>query len=180
MGTEGTAGPRHASAEERFGRNVRTYRAQRGWTQAELAARLGLLGVHLHPSAIAKIEMRDAERPRAIRLDEASALARVLGVSLDRLIGPSSNDWREVAGQAATLLHGMSQQKGKLDDLATKLREVVQVGDQDAPILSEVVHLDELDAVVASIPWEPMERYVASVVQENWFRSTYGPEAFRP
>ncbi|BDC74986.1 hypothetical protein KAREA_49010 [Prescottella equi] len=39
----------------------------------------------LHPSAIAKIELRDVDRPRVIRLDEAQALAQVFGLRVDQM-----------------------------------------------------------------------------------------------
>ncbi|MDN5760049.1 MAG: helix-turn-helix domain-containing protein [Tomitella sp.] len=72
-------------AEDRFGRRVRTERELRGWTQADLAKHLEEEGVWLHPSAIAKIEHRDADRPRVIRLDEAESISRVFGLTIDEM-----------------------------------------------------------------------------------------------
>lgn len=40
----------------------------------------------LHPSAIAKMEQRDVGRPRVIRLDEARAIARIFGRTLDDML----------------------------------------------------------------------------------------------
>ncbi|MGX6508254.1 helix-turn-helix transcriptional regulator [Rhodococcus sp. SJ-2] len=73
------------SAEDRFGRRVRLEREARGWTQADLAKRIEVAGVSLHPSAIAKIELRDVEKPRAIRLDEAQAIADAFGLFVDEM-----------------------------------------------------------------------------------------------
>lgn len=41
----------------------------------------------MHPTTITKIESRDQDRPRSIRLDEAYALAQVFGTSIDTLLG---------------------------------------------------------------------------------------------
>lgn len=72
-------------SEDAFGRRVREERLLRGWTQADLAERLQKEGLKLHPSAIAKIEDREAPKPRTIRLDEASAIARVFGRLVDEM-----------------------------------------------------------------------------------------------
>lgn len=83
------ANGRWATAEDRCGRNLRRLREERGLSQAELAHKMEEFGVSLHPSAIAKIEARDVANPRTIRLNEADALARALGVQLwDLLAGP--------------------------------------------------------------------------------------------
>lgn len=77
--------------EDRFGRNLRQLREQRGLTQGELADRCAQFGVKLHPSAIAKMEARDVSRPRAIRLREAVAIAGSLGCGIDDLTrGPEA------------------------------------------------------------------------------------------
>lgn len=75
------------TAEGRFGARIRRERELRGWSQAEVANRLRREGIEVHYTTIAKIEARDAARPRSIRLDEAAALAIVFGTSLDELIG---------------------------------------------------------------------------------------------
>ncbi|NKR89305.1 helix-turn-helix domain-containing protein [Rhodococcus hoagii] len=72
-------------AEDRFGLRVREEREARGWTQATLARLLEDFGVSLHPSAIAKIELRDVDKPRAIRLEEADAIATAFGMSIDEM-----------------------------------------------------------------------------------------------
>lgn len=75
------------SAESRFGNRVRFEREQRGWSQSELAQRVSERGVAMHPSTITKIEARDAEKPRSIRLDEAYVLSQVFGTSLETMLG---------------------------------------------------------------------------------------------
>lgn len=79
------------SPEYRFGQNVRAEREARGWTQADLAAQLRAAGLNLHPSAIAKIELRKPKsgQPRTIRLDEAAVIADVLAVPLWKMLGGS-------------------------------------------------------------------------------------------
>jgi transcriptional regulator with XRE-family HTH domain len=62
---------------------VRHHREQRGWTQAVLAERLEAQGLHLHPSAVTRIEKHD----RGIGLDEALALLRALELSPATVLG---------------------------------------------------------------------------------------------
>lgn len=169
----------HASAEDRFGKNVRNFRVLRRLTQAELAQRMGELGVHLHPSAIAKIETRDSERPRAIRLDEAEAIARALGVGLHVLLGPVPNDWEEAAGEVATTMHGMFAQRPGLAGLAEHLRKVTDDGSDDAQAIRAAVNLDLLAEVLDSMPWDAMERYVQGLMQQPWWQKRWPTGATR-
>lgn len=78
------------TAEDEFGRNVRRERERRGWTQAKLSGELSARGIELHPSAVQKIEDRDIARPRAIRLDEARAIAAIFRMSLDEMFVPTN------------------------------------------------------------------------------------------
>jgi transcriptional regulator with XRE-family HTH domain len=68
--------------ERRFADRVRQQRQVRGWSQAELARRMEEVGAKVQPTTIAKIETG----VRAVRLGEASAIARVLDMSLDDLL----------------------------------------------------------------------------------------------
>jgi transcriptional regulator with XRE-family HTH domain len=74
-------------SEDRFSRRVKFERESRGLSQADLAKLLSEKGLRAHPTTIAKIESRDTDRPRSIRLDEAVALAEVFGTSVDELLG---------------------------------------------------------------------------------------------
>ncbi|HIZ98256.1 MAG TPA: helix-turn-helix transcriptional regulator [Candidatus Janibacter merdipullorum] len=75
------------SVEDRYGRNVRRFRKEAGLSQGQLAEKLREHGVDLHPSAIAKIETRDVQNPRSVRLNEAQAIADALDVDLRMLTG---------------------------------------------------------------------------------------------
>lgn len=95
------------SAEDRFGRRVRVEREARGWTQADLAKRIEPSGISLHPSAIAKIELRDVAKPRAIRLDEARAIADAFGISVDEMWETEDNRIRWVGNRARVWLDNL-------------------------------------------------------------------------
>jgi transcriptional regulator with XRE-family HTH domain len=76
-----------------FGAQVRDARTRRGWSQEELAKRLTAKGVKASQATIAKLEAEN--KPRAVRLAEAVALADLFEVSLDALLNRSvgvSND----------------------------------------------------------------------------------------
>lgn len=68
--------------EQVFAKRMRAHREQRGWSQSTLADRLRLYGIDLHFSAIAKMELG----VRAIRLNEAAAVATAFGVPLVKLL----------------------------------------------------------------------------------------------
>lgn len=67
------------SDEHQFGVWVKNAREMRGWSQEALARHLKeTAGLDLHQSAVARLE----GGKRAIRLNEASALAKLLGLDL--------------------------------------------------------------------------------------------------
>lgn len=73
-----------------FGRNVRTYREERGWSQSELARQMNTAGWTKYSQVAVS---RTEDGTRAARLDEAVALADVLGVELDSLTRDSKSQW---------------------------------------------------------------------------------------
>ena len=84
------------TAAGRFAANMRARRELRGWSQRQLAETLVDLG---HPTfrqqTVAEIE----SGYRQVKLDEALALSRALGISVDGLIRPA-----EVSARASELL----------------------------------------------------------------------------
>lgn len=75
---------KHETPEARFGNRVRAAREDRGWSQEALARHLKeAAGVELHQSAIARLERGE----RAIRFNEAAALAKVLNIDLRPFAG---------------------------------------------------------------------------------------------
>jgi transcriptional regulator with XRE-family HTH domain len=70
----------------RFAANVRARRELRGWSQRQLAERMADLGHRsFRQQTVAEIE----QGSRAVKLDEALALSRALGISVDNLIRPA-------------------------------------------------------------------------------------------
>ncbi len=144
---------------------MRAERELRGWTQSDLAKHLEDRGLKLHPSAIAKIEQRDVERPRAIRLDEAEAIAQVLGVTVDEMsetdefrlrylgnrmrswlarLGDTLEDGDGLCAELLSLLDSASDdERGQLQDtlLAPEFLEFVAgARDRAAGLLSRLRH----------------------------------------
>ncbi len=66
------------SAEERVAEAIRRERERRGWSQSHLADLASASGVKFDGTAVTRIEKGD----RRLRLDEAVALSRALGVDL--------------------------------------------------------------------------------------------------
>lgn len=77
----------NVETEKRIGDNIRALRQEQGLTQEMLAAKLQLCGCDVTRSAIAKIEVAQ----RHIYADEIILLARILGVTADRLLGTAEN-----------------------------------------------------------------------------------------
>src|SRR4051812_15821296 len=89
--------------ERHIGQRVQDERKRHGWSQAQLARRMGAAGHPMHQSAISKIEPDDPEQRagrrrgegratqrRSVTVGEALALANVLEVPLGELLLPKS------------------------------------------------------------------------------------------
>jgi transcriptional regulator with XRE-family HTH domain len=74
---------RGVTTEANFVLRMRLLREARGISQAEIAARVTRMGIALPQQTIARIETGK----RTLRLDEAEAIARALGVDLPDMIG---------------------------------------------------------------------------------------------
>jgi transcriptional regulator with XRE-family HTH domain len=103
--------------ETHFRKRLKDERDRRGWSQEELARRLSERGVAVHASTIAKIETN----ARAVRLDEAAAIAELFGLSLDALLGRKAVEDDQahamgvVAEEAQRLISDLSQIRARLD-----------------------------------------------------------------
>lgn len=104
--------------EKRFRERVYAERTRRGreWSQAELAKRLQAKGLrHMLPSTVAKIEIGE----RAVRIDEASALADLFAMSVDELLGRSAagGDLVWTASRLTNMARQNVEHMGDLADL---------------------------------------------------------------
>lgn len=89
----------------RFAGRVKDFRLAKGWTQAQLAERMSAEGFSMHQTTVAKLEVK--ARPTTI--EEAAALAIVLGVELTMLIGPPDD---------------RAEQRWKVAELERRLAEI--------------------------------------------------------
>ncbi|GAA3138888.1 hypothetical protein GCM10010530_68780 [Kribbella aluminosa] len=88
--------PMPALPSDTFARRLRMERERQGLSQAELARRVTeVLGVNVDKSAVARIE----QQTRAIRLDEAAAMAEVLGLPIAALLSDRSAEENEALKQ---------------------------------------------------------------------------------
>jgi len=110
------------STEDRFGRRLRMEREQRGWTQADVATRLDRMGMKLHSTAIAKMEQRDVQRPRAIRLSEAQAIAELFNMTLDEMLSTPDSQFAQLAKDFTQLAAHSDDVTARLDQLFGRLR----------------------------------------------------------
>lgn len=83
---------RESLSQIHFRKKTRHEREQRGWSQAELAKMLTAKGIdNMYPTTVAKIESGDRE----VKLDEATAIADLLEMSLDALVARHSRKRQE-------------------------------------------------------------------------------------
>jgi transcriptional regulator with XRE-family HTH domain len=129
------------SAEEAFGAQVRLAREARDWSQEALASHLRYAsGVSVDQAAIARLE----RGKRAIRLNEASALARVLGLDLQ----PYGDAVAELSEETYSETVEELEQIRALEDKASKAlagaRQAVSARERDVTRLREQrVRLEE-------------------------------------
>lgn len=110
MGTE-------SRSQIQFRKKARYEREQRGWSQADVAKMLTAKGIDgIYHSTVAKIESGE----RAVRLDEAAAMADLFAMSLDILVARHSNERREdeLAYYLRQLRDNSRQRAGQMADLA--------------------------------------------------------------
>jgi transcriptional regulator with XRE-family HTH domain len=101
-----------ATPEVIFGSRLRAIRERRRWSQADLGELVRQAGVTLHQTQIARIELGQ----RALRLNEAAALAQVLNIPLQNLIDVSSEDEEDTIelGNVVELEAELEEQRGTL------------------------------------------------------------------
>jgi transcriptional regulator with XRE-family HTH domain len=110
--------------ETRFRERIKQERERREWSQADLSKRLQAKGLeHIISSTVAKIESGD----RAVRIDEANALADLFAVSVDELLGrsPAGTDLVWVASRLLGLARNTAERIGGVSEtIADELQDV--------------------------------------------------------
>ena len=110
----------HGSYAAAFGTSVRLRRQQIGMTQVDLSGELTRLGLRMEPTTVTRLET--GKRP--VRLEEAVAIAQVLGVGLAELLpevtvaGACEQVWWERARVQSAV--------ERFDQVQQKLRELVE------------------------------------------------------
>jgi transcriptional regulator with XRE-family HTH domain len=128
---------RQSAAETSFRERMKRERQTRDWSQADLAELLQARGLgHIYPTTVAKIESGE----RAVRIDEATAIADLFEVSVDALLGRNvergsdlaytlrfvQDIARQSAQQTAAIADALGDSLGDLDALEFNGREVLE------------------------------------------------------
>jgi transcriptional regulator with XRE-family HTH domain len=101
---------RESAIENRFRERVKKRRDRRGWSQADVAKMLGEKGIKgIYPTTVAKIESGE----RAVRIDEAAALADLFEVSLDALLGRKQNSQEDELAYLLRLLRDTARESSQ-------------------------------------------------------------------
>ncbi|MCV7173078.1 helix-turn-helix transcriptional regulator [Mycobacterium manitobense] len=120
---------REHSSLAQFRERLRQSRLDRGWSQADLAKHLADKGFgHIYPTTIAKIENRE----RTVRIDEAAAIADVLGTSVDALMGRTIDDDAELTYALRGLTSAAKRSAEQVQDIVRAIgqaRDDIGAGD---------------------------------------------------
>lgn len=169
---------KQSSVETRFRERVKRERERRGLSQSDLAKQLSAKGIHsIYATTVAKIESGE----RAVRIDEAAALADLFGVSTDALMGRATTAERDrlyavrdAALQARFTLGGISTTLintfPELDGLEFDNREVV--------VAAAELAVDSIDAAITALLVVD-DPTVPQMPQRSYKVSTYGKRSER-
>lgn len=128
---------RQSAVETSFRKRMKHERDRRDWSQADLSKLLQRRGLeHIYPTTVAKIESGE----RAVRIDEATAIADLFEVSVDVLLGRNVergsnlayalravlNAARQSALQTAAIADALSDSLVDLDALEFNGREELE------------------------------------------------------
>jgi transcriptional regulator with XRE-family HTH domain len=102
-----------------FGQRLRAERKHRGWSQIEMAKMLSDKGTRMEATIIAKIEAAK----RSVRIDEALAISDLFDVSLDGLLGRTSNLRNDRAYALRALADTADRSKRQALDITIALGE---------------------------------------------------------
>ena len=149
-----------ATPENTLGRRVREERLKLGLSQAQLADAMKPFGFNFFASTINKIENREVPTPRVIRLDEAAALAQVLGVPLMALYEDRADtarahekdmrqrrmEWKEASEALQKSIHNTVATLFEIWEATTTRRDPVP--DADVKLFQQMV-VDTTTAAIA-------------------------------
>lgn len=106
-----------------FREQLRAERERLGWSQAEMAKALSANGFPLHASAIAKIEAGD----RAVRIDEAVAIADALDVELEDMLPSAPNEQSRLRRARRMADRAMYETRGGAASMAAAYEEIIDL-----------------------------------------------------
>jgi transcriptional regulator with XRE-family HTH domain len=116
--------------DKRFGHELQRVRSERGWTQPQMAEKLSATGIAaIHSTTLAKIEAGT----RSVRINEAVAIADLLDVSLDALLGRQRPDASTLAFAMTTVMdyardasNQIVQARGTASDAEDQLEDAAE------------------------------------------------------
>lgn len=165
--------PRPTGPDEWAAERIRYERERRGWSTAELARRVTLMGVTLRQQQVWQVE--SGKPPRRLSVGEAAAFARAFGLSLAELMTPPPSaeashpslvelarafaEWRRDAGILAARLQDIGRQIGDLGpDALYQAETVVKYGGLNEAVEQTAADLGALSRTYAELQQSVMER----------------------
>jgi transcriptional regulator with XRE-family HTH domain len=169
--------------DDYFGERLRAERERHGWTQADMVKLLDAQGVGLHWTSLAKIE----KGTRSVRIDEAKAIADVLELSVDSMLGRKAALEDEAAQALRGVLDAARQAQVQMvlamRPLADRLKDMAMLefeghrelkSDIDAAWAALEAGLAGLEHLAAFQP--PKDVRIASVIEQLLRKQGEGDE----
>jgi|GraSoiStandDraft_41_1057321.scaffolds.fasta_scaffold1556533_1 transcriptional regulator with XRE-family HTH domain len=145
---------------EVFRARLREVRRLKGWTQADLASALAAAGMNLGEPAITRME----RGTRGLSLDEAVAIAAVLGVSPLHMIVPLDDDSAQIApGRTVSTADARAWIRG--------LTPLIQADEQLFYALTPASEADWIPLVPGAWRFEDPETFAAT--RAKWEREIF-------
>jgi transcriptional regulator with XRE-family HTH domain len=127
--------------ETYFRNRLKNERERRGWSQTDMANRLSDKGIHVHMTTIAKIEAGQ----RAVRIDEATAIADLFEMSLDALLGRGAGLEDDLAYSLRTLREVARRARGRIPSMAAEIADARhELGNYEFRRRGQIDHIAEV------------------------------------
>ena len=142
---------------EMFRKRLREVRRLRRWTQQDLAEELAAAGVEIGEFAVVRME----RGPRGVSLDEAIAIAAVLGVSPLHMVVPPDDDTVQLTPRQAV----------SAADARAWLRGISPLREADEPLFYAMTPDTEADWLSTMPgPWRSEDPEVFKATRAKWER----------
>jgi len=153
--------------DARFGQQLKRMRDEKGWTQPQMAKLLSEKEIYpMHATTIAKIEAGT----RSVRINEAVAMADLLDVSLDTLLGRWRHDDTTLTFALATLMGYVTDCQRQIGEAQGTAADIAEQVDDLPEQFDDVAALPDLQRAARGLSAE-LKRAATAAAKFVWLTS---------